>query len=70
MQEDFPKKPGPLNDLLSACYIKGYLSERVAREGLPKSGYPDLGGVPTPTVDRLEMETSFIEAFDPKATVR
>jgi hypothetical protein len=70
MQDEFPKKPGPLNDPSRAYLIEGYLSERVAREGLPESGYPNNGGVPTPTVDRLEMETSFVEALDPKATVR
>ncbi len=70
MQDNFPKKPGPLNDQPDACMIEGYLSERVAREGLPKGGYPNLGGVPTPTVDHLEMESSAIEALDPKATVR
>jgi len=50
----------------SAHFIKGYLSERVSREGVPKGGYPNLGGVPKPTVDSLEQTTSFIEAFDEK----
>jgi hypothetical protein len=70
MQPGFPMKPGLLNGPPSIDMIEGYLSERAAREGLPKGGYPSNGGLPKPNVDFLEMETSFIEAFDAKTNGR
>ena len=70
MQPGFPKKLRKSNASSSAHMIEGYLSDRAAREGLPKGGYPNNGGLPKPNVDSLEMETSFVEAFRAKPNHR
>lgn len=64
MQPGFPKEPGPLKAESGAHFVQGYLYERCKRDGLPKGGYPNMGGIPKTTVASLEQTTSFIEAFD------
>jgi hypothetical protein len=45
----------------SGQFVDGYLSQRAAREGSPKYGYPQ-NHVPPSTIDSLTLTTCFLAA--------